>query len=154
MLLDTPGLAEDVPVESRTRVLDCGFTCWNSLLTVTTTRCAVLFRRLLGMPMGSSEFVTYRDAFLFALSVHWDVDVAKYDLTPEQSQAVFILVDLLAADLAYGRAGLTSGEEATARRASAPAPGNPADADDPSEGERPGHADGEFEEPDKYAMTK
>ena len=154
MLLDTPGLAEDVPVESRTPVLDCGFTCWNSSLTLTTTRCAVLFRRLLGVPMVSSEFVTYRDAFLFALSVHWDVDVAKYDLTPEQSQAAFAFVDLLAADLTYGRAGLTSGEEATAGRASAPAPGNPADAGDPSEGERPGHADGELEEPDKYAMTK
>ena len=85
MLLDTPGLAEDVPVESRTPVLDCGFTCWNSSLTLTTTRCAVLFGRLLGVPMVSSEFVTYRDAFLFALSVHWDVDIAKYDLTPEQS---------------------------------------------------------------------
>ena len=79
------GLAEDVPVESRTPVLDRGFTCWNFSLTLTTTRCAVLFRRLLGVPMVSSEFVTYRDAFLFALSVHWDVDIAKYDLTPEQS---------------------------------------------------------------------
>ena len=26
MLLDTAGLAEEVPVESRTAVLDCGFT--------------------------------------------------------------------------------------------------------------------------------
>ena len=69
----------------------------------------MLFRRLLGVPMVSAEFVTYRDAFLFALSVHWDVDVAKYDLTPEQSQAAFAFVDLLAADLTYGRAGLTSG---------------------------------------------
>ena len=38
--------------------------------TSNLTQCAVLFRRLLGVPMVSSEFVTYRDAFLFALSVH------------------------------------------------------------------------------------
>ena len=88
-LRDTPGVAEDVPVESRTPVLDCGFTCWNSSSTLTTTRCAVLFRRLLGVPMVSSEFVAYRDAFLFALSVHRDGDVARYDLSPEQFQAAF-----------------------------------------------------------------
>ena len=103
MLLDTPGLAEEVPLESRTAVLDCGFTCWTTSTTLTTTRCAVLFRRLLGVSMLSSAVVTYRDAFLFALSVHWDVDVARYDLSPEQSQAAFALVDLLAAVLTYGR---------------------------------------------------
>ena len=48
MLLDTPGLAEEVPLESRTAVLDCGFSCWTTSTTLTTTRCAVLFRRLLG----------------------------------------------------------------------------------------------------------
>ena len=37
MLLDTPGLAEEVPVESRTAVLDCGFTCWTTSTTLTTT---------------------------------------------------------------------------------------------------------------------
>ena len=41
---------------------------------------AVLFRRLLGVSMVSSLFVTYRDAFVFALSVHWDVDVARSSL--------------------------------------------------------------------------
>ena len=153
-LLDTPGLAEDVPVKSRTPVLDCGFTCWNSSSTLTTTHCAVLFRRLLGVPMVSSVFVTYREAFLFAFSVRWDVDVTRYDLSPEQSQAAFAFVDLLAADLTYGRAGFASGDEATARRAAGAAPGPSVDADEPSEAERPSYAGGEFEEPDKYAMTK
>ena len=80
MLLDTPGLAEQVPLESRTTVLDCGYTWWTTSNTLTTTRCAVLFRRLLGVPIVRLQFLTYRDAFLFALAVHWDVDVARYDL--------------------------------------------------------------------------
>ena len=83
MLLDTPSLAEEVLVESRTAVLDSGFTCWTTSMTLTTTRCAVLFGRLLGVSMVNSAFVTYRDAFLFSLSVHWDVDVARYDLSPK-----------------------------------------------------------------------
>ena len=84
-VLDTPGLAEDVPVESRNVVLDCGFTSSNVFSTRNTTRCAVLFRRVLGVSMVSSSFVTCRDAFLFALFVHWDVDMATYDLSLEQS---------------------------------------------------------------------
>ena len=50
---------------------------------LTTTRCAVLFKRLQGISMVSSAFVTYRGAFLFALSVHRDVGVAKYNFSPE-----------------------------------------------------------------------
>ena len=97
-LFNTPGLVDNVPVESRNVVLECGFTCWNASATLSTTRCAVLFRRLLEVSMVSSSFVTYRDAFLFTLSLHWDVDVARYDLSPEQPQATVAMPDFLARD--------------------------------------------------------
>ena len=161
MLLDTPGLAEEVHVESRSAVLVCGFTCRSTSATLTTTRCAVLFRRLLGVSMVSSAFVTYRDAFLFALSVHWDVDVARYDLSPEQSQAAFALVDLLAADLTYGRGrtGASQGSDAASTPGAA-VPDQPSQTDDDrAEGAghgsaRHGSAGDAMEVLEKYAMTK
>ena len=57
-------------------------------------------------------------------------------------------------DLTYGRAGFALGEQATAGQAAGAVPEPFVDADEPSEGERPSYALGEFEEPDKYAMTK
>ena len=65
VLLDTPGLAEEVPLESHTAVLDCGFTRWTISTTLTTKPCAVLLRRLLGVSMVSSAFVTYKDSIPF-----------------------------------------------------------------------------------------
>ena len=62
---------------------------WTSSSTRTVTRCVVFFHKLLGVPLISSEFPKYLDALLFALAVHSDVDVAKYDPSLEQSQATF-----------------------------------------------------------------
>ena len=84
MLLDATGLAEDLLVQSRNVILHCWFTYWNASATHNTTRCAVRFRRRLGVSTVSSSFVRYKLAFLLARSVRWDVDVAWYDLSLEE----------------------------------------------------------------------
>ena len=61
-------LADEIPVESRQAILDCGYTFWTQLDQLNTTRCAVLFNKQLGVPMVSSFFTFYRDAFLFAMA--------------------------------------------------------------------------------------
>ena len=152
-LLDTPGLAEGVRVESRNVVLNCEFTYRNASAILNTTRCAILFRRLLEVSMVSLPFLTYRDAFLFALSMHWDVDVARYSLSPEQSQAAFTLGDLLARDQSLGGG---------AHGAREPHPhGGHDDCDGAGrtgaavEGVGPPEGtDADCKDPDKYAMTK
>ena len=85
-------LAHNVPVESRQAVLDCEFTFWTQSEPLNTTRCAVLFNRSPGVPIVSSSFTYYRDVFLFALAVRWNVNVARFDLVPEQSQVAFAFV--------------------------------------------------------------
>ena len=111
-LLNMPELSAEVPVESRATVLDVGFRFWTMSATLTTTRCTLLFRNLVGLPRVSSEFLKYRDSFLFALAVHWDVDVMRYDLSPEQSQAAFGFVDYLSNATNDSAAGTNSGSGA------------------------------------------
>ena len=68
---------------------------WINSSHSTTTRGAVLFKQMLNVHMVSSTFQYYRDCFLFALSVSWDVDVQRFDLTPDQSQAALAYVDIM-----------------------------------------------------------
>ena len=49
----------------------------------------------LGVPMVSSSFTFYRDAFLFALAVRWDIDVERFDLVIEQFTAAFGFVNVM-----------------------------------------------------------
>ena len=51
----------------------------------------MLFRSLLGVPIFNSNFIV----FLYAASMQWGVDVTRFDLTPEHSQAAFVFFDLL-----------------------------------------------------------
>ena len=111
-LLNMPELSAEVPVESRATFVDVGFRFWTMSATLTTTRCALLFRNLVGFPLVSSEFLKYRGSFLFALAVHWDVDVLRYDLSPEQSQAAFGFVDYLSNATNDSAAGTNSGSGA------------------------------------------
>ena len=55
----------------------------------------MLFHRELGLPIVNSSFTYYRDVFLFALAVRWDIDVASFDLVPKQAQAAFSFIELM-----------------------------------------------------------
>jgi hypothetical protein len=94
-LLKHPDKAEDIPEEHRSNVLTAGYNVWINSSHLTTTRGAVLFKQRLNVHMVSSTFQYYRDCFLFALSVSWDVDVQRFNLTPHQSQAAFAYVDIM-----------------------------------------------------------
>ena len=94
-LFKSPEKAEEIPEEHRVGVLTTGYNLWVTSNHLTTTRGAVLFKHLLNVNMVSSSFQYYRDCFLFALSVAWDVDVQRFDLAPEQSQAAFSYVDIM-----------------------------------------------------------
>ena len=111
-LLNMPELSADVPVEGRAAVLDVGFRFRTMSATLTTTRCALLFRNLVGFPLVSSEDLKYRDSFPFALAVQWGVDVLRYDLSPEQSQAAFGFVNYLSNVARDSAAGNNSGSGA------------------------------------------
>ena len=94
-LFKSPEKAEEIPEEHRVGMLTTGYNLWVTSNHLTTTRGAVLFKHLLNVNMVSSSFEYYRDCFLFALSVAWDVDVQRFDLAPEQSQAAFSYVDIM-----------------------------------------------------------
>ena len=94
-LLKHPDKSEDIPEEHRSNVLTAGYNVWINSSHLTTTRGAVLFKQMLNVLMVSSTFQYYKDCFLFALSVSWDVDVQRFDLTPDQSQAAFAYVDIM-----------------------------------------------------------
>ena len=83
-LLKHPDKAEDIPEEHRSNVLTAGYNVWINSSHLTTTRGAVLFKQMLNVHMVSSTFQYYRDCFLFALSVSWDVDVQRFDLTQKR----------------------------------------------------------------------
>ena len=88
-------LTDEVPIKSRRGVLHCGFTFLVQSESLNTTKCAVLFNKNLGLPIISSSFTYYCGVFLFAVAVQWDVNVARFDLVSEQSQAAFAFVDLM-----------------------------------------------------------
>ena len=94
-LLNSPEKAEEIPEEHRGSVLTVGYNLWVTSNHLTTTRGAVLFKQLLNVNMVSNSFQYYRDCFLFALSMAWDVDVQRFDLAPEQSQAAFSYMDIM-----------------------------------------------------------
>ena len=87
--------ADDVPVDSRNAVRDCGCAFWQHSEGLNTTRCAVLFESELGVPIVNSSFTYYRDVLPFALAVHWDIDVPRLDLVPHQAQAAFSFIELM-----------------------------------------------------------
>ena len=94
------GFALDNPAQSRqlehmSNMLTAGCNLWVTSNHFTTTRGAVLFKQLPNGNMVSSSFEYYRDCFLFALSVAWDVDVQRFDLALEQSEAAFGYVDIM-----------------------------------------------------------
>ena len=80
-------------MENGNAVLDCSYTFWVQSEALNTTSGVVLFHQELGVPIVNSNFQYYRDAFSFTLAVRWDVDVARFDLVPEQSQVAFAFVD-------------------------------------------------------------
>ena len=94
-LLKSPEKAEEVLEEHGINVLIAGYTLWLTSNQLSMTRGAVLFQHLLDVSMVSSSFTYYRDCFLFALSVTWDVDVQRFDLTLEQSQTAFSYMDVM-----------------------------------------------------------
>ena len=70
--------------------------------------------------MVSSSFTFYRDAFLFALAVRWDIDVARFDLGIEQSTAAFGFVNLMQR---AARPHAEAGNSGSPQRSSAGPPG-------------------------------
>ena len=50
---------------------------------------ALLFHNCFGVNIVSSNFVSYCDAFLFVRALYREVGAALFDLTAEQSAAVF-----------------------------------------------------------------
>ena len=55
----------------------------------------MLFHRELGVPIVNSSFTYYRDVFLLALAVRWDLEVARFDLVPDQARAAFSLIKFM-----------------------------------------------------------
>ena len=144
-------LADEIPVESRQAILDCGYTFWTQWDQLNTTRCAVLFDKQLGVPRVSFSFTFYRNAFLFALAVRWDIDVACFDLIMEQSIAAFGFVNLIQR---AARPNTEAGNSGLPHRSSA-GPQGAADGQRGDGGAEAAHAGvPEHDVPDKYAMTK
>ena len=94
-LFKSPEKAKEIPEEHRVGMLTTGYSLWVTSNHLTTTWGPVLFKHLLNVNMVSSSFQYYRDCFLFAVSVAWDVDVQRVDLAPEQRQAAFSHVDIM-----------------------------------------------------------
>ena len=80
---------------------------------VLQSQCSKLIRSLLGVPIVNSRFEYYRNAFLYTALLRWGVKVARFDLTPEQSQAAFAFLVLL------------QGPRSPAQRHSVPQPPTP-----------------------------
>ena len=49
-----------------------------------------------GVPLVSADFAQYKNSFLFALSLFWEVDVPKMDLSDRASEAAFGLAAVFA----------------------------------------------------------
>ena len=111
-------------MESRRAILDCSYTFWTQSEHLNTTQCAVLFNRQLGVPMVSSSFTFYRNAFLFALAVRWDIDVARFNLLIEQPTTAFGFVNLMQrAACPYAQTGNSGSPERLFTGHSGPAEG-------------------------------
>ncbi len=57
----------------------------------TTSRASCQLHQLTGVPLVAVTITAYRDAWLFALSVVLEVEVAGLDLTDRSSEAAFAL---------------------------------------------------------------
>ena len=53
---------------------------------------------LTGVPLVRADFSQYRTSFLFALSLFWEVDVPKMDLSDRASETAFSLASMFAQD--------------------------------------------------------
>ena len=64
----------------------------------TTSRASRQLHQLTGVPLVAATISAYRDAWLFALSVVLDVEVAGLDLTDRSSEAAFALASVIQGD--------------------------------------------------------
>ena len=89
-ILEQPTLLEEVPLESAQAVLDVGYLHGSSFEGLGTSRCSILFRSLLGVPIVNSSFIFYRIAFLHAALLRCGVEVTRFNLT--RAAVVFLNV--------------------------------------------------------------
>ena len=83
--------AAEVPTESRHGVLDAGVRFWTKTARLNTSKLALLFNRTLNVCLVCKNFMAYRDAFLFGLSLAWGIEVPDLELAQPQSEAAFEL---------------------------------------------------------------
>ena len=74
-----------------------------------TARAFKQLQATVGVPLVQSSISTYRDSWLFALSLFWDVEVGLLDLPDRGAEAAFALC----ARLSEGRGGVPSQEPVT-----------------------------------------
>ena len=92
---EQPVLTKEVPLDTAQVLPDIGYLHWTSSQRLSTCRCSMLFRSPLGGPIVNSSFTYYKNASRYAAFVQWGVEVTRFDLMPQQSQAAFAFVDLL-----------------------------------------------------------
>ena len=61
----------------------------------TTSRASRTLHALTGIPLVASAVSAYRDAWLYALSMAWNVEVVGLDLTDRSAEASFALCSIL-----------------------------------------------------------
>ena len=64
----------------------------------TTSRASRALHSLTGIPLIAAEVSSYRDAWLYALSMHFNVDVPSLELSDRSSEAAFALASLLSGE--------------------------------------------------------
>ena len=63
-----------------------------------TSKASKVLYNLTGVPLVTSEFSEYKNAWFFALALHYNVQIAQMDLSDRASEAAFQLAEALSAD--------------------------------------------------------
>ena len=61
----------------------------------TTGRASKVLYEITGVPLVSGNLTEYKGSFLYALALHWGVDLATFDLTEKAAEAAFALAGVL-----------------------------------------------------------
>ena len=64
-MLEQPLLTAEVPLDIAQAVLDMGYLHWTSSRRLSTSRCSLLFRSPLGVPIVNSSLTYYRNLFVY-----------------------------------------------------------------------------------------
>ena len=90
-----PERAKEVPFEHGSDMVISGINSWQCSTRLNATSLAKCSHEVLKASMVNSKFMTYRDAFLFGIMLAWGLQAQSFDLSPEQSEAVFSVARII-----------------------------------------------------------